>query len=520
MKAWITAAILLGAVSQLAAADASLIDAARQKDHATALTLIKDGADVNAAAADGSTALHWAVIHNDVELVNRLLKARAKVDVTNDYGASPLSEAAVLGNTAVLASLIKAGADVNTPNAYGQTPLMVVARTSNVEAAQLLLRHHANVNAAESLRGQTALMLAAANGQPEMIRLLVKHGADVNARSTVHNWERQVSGEPRAQYRPLGGLTPLLFAARAGCLACVEALVEAGADIDMADPEGITPLLTAIDNIHFDVANFLIDRGASINKWDWFGRTPLYAAVDMNTLPRGRRADLPPLDKVTAVALIEKLLKAGADPNAPLKLRPQYRSLGDRGCDSMITVGFTPLLRAAKAFDADAIRLLLQYGADVNRPQVIGITPVMAAAGLGSWDCDTRGNFTSQDVQQRSIKALDLLLKAGADINARVREKRGEFCCPVPDSAEAFAVISGQSAVYGAAFWGWDDVVRYLVDHGARLDGTDAHGKTVLDAALGRAGGNGFQGRRIDVHEKTAALLRQLASTKRIAQQD
>jgi len=520
VKAWLTAAILIGAASPLAWADTSLVDAARQKDRATALALIKGGADVDAAAPDGTTPLHWAVVNDDVELVDRLLKARAKVDVRNDYGASPLSEAAITGNVAVLGRLIKAGAKANSTNADGQTPLMVVARTSNVKAAELLLRHRTDVNAAEKLRGQTALMLAAANGQPEMMRLLVKHGADIDARSKVHDWERQVSGEPRAQYRPRGGLTPLLFAARQGCLRCVEVLVEAGADIDMTDPEGITPLLMAIDNIRFDVADYLIDHGASIDKWDWFGRTPLYSAVDMNTLPRGRRADLPPLDKVTAVALIEKLLKAGADPNAPLKLRPQYRSLGDRGCDSMLTVGFTPLLRAAKAFDAEAIRLLLEHGAEVNRPQVIGITPVMAAAGLGSWDCDTRGNFVSQDVQQRSIKALELLVKAGADVNARVRTKRGEFCCPVPDSAEAFAVISGQSAVYGAAFWGWNDVVQYLVDHGAQLDGTDAHGKTVLDAALGRAGGNGFQGRRIDVHEKTAALLKELTSSKRVAQQN
>ena len=160
-------------------------------------------------------------------------------------------------------------------------------------------------------------------------------------------------------YRPFGGLTPLLFAAREGCLECVRALVEAGANVDLPDPKGVTPLFLAIDNFHFDTAALLIEAGANPNKWDWWGRTPLYSAVDVNTLPHGGRADRRSVDTTTSTEIIELLLEAGAWPNVQLKLLPPYRHIGDdRGCDLMLVTGTTPLLRAAKTFDTAAIELL------------------------------------------------------------------------------------------------------------------------------------------------------------------
>ena len=215
---------------------------------------------MNAPEPDGTTALHWAVQQNDVELVTRLIRAGAKVNVKNDFGSTPMAEAAVVANAALLGALLEAGADVESPNADGQTALMVVARTSQVDAARLLIQRGANVNAVEKWRGQTALMWAVAQHQPEMVRELLARGAQVNARSTVNNWQRQVTAEPRAIYRPVGGLTPLLYAAREGCVECARALVEKGAEINLADPEALSPLLTAIINMQFDAAAYLIRR--------------------------------------------------------------------------------------------------------------------------------------------------------------------------------------------------------------------------------------------------------------------
>ncbi len=147
------------------------------------------------------------------------------------------------------------------------------------------MKHGANVNAREGFRDQGALIWAAAESQPEMVKLLIGAHAQVNARSLINTQRRQVTGEPRAQARPPGGMTALLYAARQGCLGCVKYLVEGHADLNLADPEGITPLLIATENFNFDIAAYLIKQGADVNRWDWWGRTPLYAAVDLTPCP-------------------------------------------------------------------------------------------------------------------------------------------------------------------------------------------------------------------------------------------
>ena len=464
-----------------------LLEAAKVDDSAAALGLIKGRADVNAAESDGTTALHYAVYHDDVPLVEGLLGAGARPSVANKYGSTPLLEAAVRGDAVVIERLVKAGADVNAGNPDGQSALMTLSRTSNIEAARILISHGANVNVAERWHEQTPLMWAAAESQPAMVKLLLDHGARTDARSLLNHWPRMVTAEPRAQQREVGGLTALLYAARQGCLECVKLLLDHHADANLPDPEGVTPLIMAVSNFHFDVGACLVSRKANVNTWDWWGRTPLYEAVDLNTIPHGGRPDRPSLDNTTSAKMIEILLDAGANPNAQLKLFPPYRAVGpDRGADLMLTIGATPLLRAAKAGDAEAVRLLLEHGANPNLPNLQGITPVMAAAGLGSNEIDTRGRFKTQPEQ---IAAIDLLVRAGADVNAHDAK--------------------GQTALHGAALFGYDDVIKDLVAHHADINVKDAKGMTPLDSAMGRAGGHRRGGVSIEVHEATAALIRQ-----------
>ena len=487
MKTLIVAALV---ALPVLAADAQLAGAIKSTQRAAAVDMIaKKSADVNAAEADGSTALLWAANLNDADLVSRLLKAGANPNVRNQLGSTPLAEAAFNSNTEMIQALLAAGADPNASGPDGQTPLMIVAKTSNVAAAKLLLDKGANPNVKEAQREQTPLMWAAASSQSAIMRELLARGAEVDAKSATDLMTPLVSGEPRAQPRPPGGMTAMLFAVREGCMDCVKALVEKGAKVDLPDPEGVTPLISAIFNAHFDVAKYLIEKGANVDRWDWWGRSPLYLAVDYNTLPHGGRPDQPSLDETQPIDIVRILLEKGANPNLQLKLLPPYRATGaDRGVDQMLNVGATPLLRAAKAQDAAAIKLLLEHGAIVDLPNNQGMTPTVAASGMGSVDADTRGNYNAADIQDRSIASLELLLAHGGELNGRA----GRF---------------QQAPLHGAAFWGWNNVVEYLLKKGAEINLKDSRGFTALDYAMGRAGGNSRGGQRIDVHKETGDLL-------------
>ena len=366
---------------------------------------------------------------------------------------------------------------------------MLVARGTNVAAAKMLLEKGANPRAREAQRRQTALMWAAANSQGPMTRLLVEVDAELDARTATDLMTPLVSAEPRAQPRSPGGMTALMFASREGCLDCVAAMVEKGAAINLPDPEGVTPLVWAIWNTRFDVAKYLIARGADVNRWDWWGRTPLYLAVDYVTLPHGGRPDQPSLDETLPIEIVRLLLEKGADPNPQLKMTAPLRATGnDRGLDPMLALGTTPLIRAAKAMDVESMKALLEHGADISLTNSRNMTATLAASGMGSTDADTRGYFTTSDVQERAIAALDLMFRHGGPING----KAGQFA---------------QVPLHGAAFWGWNRVVEHLLQKGAEINLADSRGYTAVDYAMGRAGGNSRGGQRVDVHKDTADLL-------------
>jgi ankyrin repeat protein len=484
-----TAALLALLGTAVAAGTPRLVDAVKNVDRAAALALTRDAAEVRATEADGTTALHWAVRQNDVELVERMLRTGADVNAANRYGVTPLRLAAVNGDAQLLERLLDAGGDVESPNKDGETLLMTVARGGHVEAARLLLERGADVEARELWHGQTALMWAAAQGHPPMLRELLEHGADVNARSNEEQWERQVTSEPREKWLPPGGLTALLFAARENCLACLPVLIEAGADVNATTPDGISPIVIALINGHFDVAGALVESGTDPNLADYTGRTALYAAADFNTMVKSNRPAPKVLEnRLTGLDVARLLLERGADVNAVLKRLPPYRAKLDRGNDTMLGGGTTAFLRAAKAGDVPLMKLLLEHGADATlAPTRSGITPLMAAAGLGTAEQDTTGR---QKTPAQAIEAIQLLLDHGLDVNTQAND--------------------GQTAVHGAAMQGFDEVIRFLAAQGAKLDIPDKDGFTPLDVALGKAGGFGFSGEEGVVREGTAALLREL----------
>jgi uncharacterized protein len=457
----------------------ALADRIQADDRRAALAMIAAGADVNKAQPDGTTPLHWAAYRVDRELVQTLLKKGAKADVVNRYGASPLAEAARVANVDLVGMLLEAGADANAGNEDGQTALMLAARTGSVAVGELLVKHGADVNRRERFKDQTAVMWAAGENRPEMVAFLVSKGADLSVRAKSTDWPTQISNEPRVQYRPTGGLTPLLYAARAGCLGCVKAMLDAGADADRPNPDGMTPLMMALDNGNPAVATYLLERGANPHTWDWWGRTPLYIAVNMRGGLDSRPGPRPP----ESLAFIKAVLDAGVNPNAQLAFKEPSRGGRDnRFRDDLLTTGATPLLRAAQTFDDDVVSLLLARGALVDLPNASGVTPFMAAAGIGTRTTGSAfGNGPPENVEALSIQTMEILRKAGADVNARITDITSLTARIA--RTNTLTGRQGQTALFLASELGRAKVVRYLLDRGAKADLKDDSGKTPAEAA-------------------------------------
>ena len=432
---------------------------------------------------DGSTPLHWAVRSDDLVTVQRLLKSGANPNAANRYGVTPVFLAAGTGSAAVVEALLKAGGDAKAVMPGGQTLLMTAARAGNPSVVRMLLDRGADPNARETTNDETALMLAAAENHPDAAKELIAHGAEVDARSKSLQYATDRFGlEGVLTILPRGNWTALMYAAREGSTAAARVLADSAAKLNLTDPDGYTPLVLAIINSHYDTAAALLDKGADPNIGDASGMAALYATVDMNTLIEiyGRPARKS-RDELNALGLVQRLLERGANVNGQLKAPTIQRAHtpGDRNLGE----GTTPLMRAARNGDAEAMRILLAHGADPQMEQKNHTTALMLAAGLG------RGLGTFADevaTEAQMLQAVKILLDQHVNVNA--------------------ANDSGQTALHFAAL-SMDSVVELLLMNGAKIDAADRQGRTPLDMALGK-GGPGRAGQAAQPRPSTVALLR------------
>ena len=500
LRPWLVALLAVLSLGTAGNDEAPVAQAAQARDHARLRALLEQGADVNAPAPDGTTALHWAVHWNDAETARLLVRGGADVDAANRYGATPLWLAAERGaadGVGLLGLLLEAGAD---PNALalgaGESPLMAAARAGGAAAVTLLLAHGADGDARDGWRGQTALMMAAGNHEPhaDVVRILLGHGADVHVRSRAAAEAPFAGGGMRA----VGGMTALHFAARQNDADSVRMLLGAGSRVDERAPGGITPLRMAIDHGYHDLADLLLDGGADPNAADDAGFTPLHAAVRKRAGGNPERGDRRAgTGGGRSSALLMDLLASGADPNArlpPERLPPNFNPDGYPQVNNVQYAGATPLWIAAHLADLEALRILEAAGADPLIASIEKTTALMVAAGLGY---ATRGPTTRlggrrEDTEEAVVAVLEQLVAWGHDVNA------------VNDN--------GQTALHGAVAAADPAVVRFLADRGARLDQRDPIGRTPLVMAQEHTTDKYRTSQALipaDV-EKTYALLRDL----------
>lgn len=491
---WLLTAFLVSqmAVSAFAGADARIITAIKSNDPAAVRALIAAKVNVNAATEDTSTPLHLAVQQNNLETVNLLISAGADVNAKTRYNITPLSIAAENGNAKIIERLLAAGVDPNSTSEDGQPALMTAALNGRVDAVKMLLTHGAKVNAVEPWKGQTALMWAAGQGNSDAAALLVEFGADLKAKSKA-------------------GYTALLFAVLNNRIETVKTLVKLGANIEDKAPDGTTALNMAVVNAHFDLASVMLDLGANPNAPDPRG-SALHSVVwirkpgasweaaglgqDPDPVPR-------PAGSVTALQLAEKLLQKGANPNARVtwKEMPMTKGLGttrnppdiNLGRHHLSLVGATPFYCAARNGDAEFMRLLVKYGADPNINTAVGVTPLMAAAGLDYYEGESPGPLTGVPEAER-LEAVKLALELGNPINAHTNF--GNY--PMLGGAEYTLLDyplnmddllnlgvgdprwNGMTALHGAVLSNQPSLVQFLVDAGAELDAKNTLGWTPL----------------------------------------
>ncbi len=524
-------------VSAATPPDSPVADAAMRGDQGSVRALLQQGADVNAAQGDGMTALHWAADRGDLEMARMLVYAGAGLEaVTRMAEYTPLHLASRAGHGAVVRALLEAGSDPAAPTGSGgATPLHLAAAAGDAEAVAALIEHGADVDAREERAGQTPLIFAAAQNRVEAIRALLAGGADPSLTTTVVDMveleeslrggeqdrvrqqinaqlaaraaqEQKEEGEeeekPAEAPKPLsmgqqvghmGGMTALLHAARQGHAEAVEALLDAGSDIDQVSADGTTPIFIAALNGRFDLVLALLERGADPNLANHANGTPLFATINQQWIPKTGYAqpNVHLQQNATHMEVMEALLRAGADPNARLSKRLWFTQYGG-SILSVNMIGATPFWRASYAADVAAMRLLVAYGADhrvpTQRPPARrriawdedpgadksgipavpvggpGIYPIHAASGVGY------GQGFAANAHRHApdgwMPAMRYLVdELGADVNVRDHD--------------------AYNALHHAASRGDTEMIRFLVERGADVMAISRIGQTTADMANG-----------------------------------
>jgi ankyrin repeat protein len=525
-----------------------LLSAVEMGDLKAVKAALAQKADVNAAGPDGTTPLHVAVQNDDLAVVEALIAAGARVRAITRYGIEPLSLAALNGNAAVAERLLKAGADANITMPDGQTPLMQAAKNGSPEAVKVMLAHGAKTDAVEKARGQNALMWAAAEGNVAAIRVLTEAGANINAHSRMRGI-RATSGRSTGDGKPAEdsttakpamtptkpaeapkpaappksyddpdeagqgnvmvnlakfpkgrdmslnsygartvteGLTPLLFAVRAGRSDAVKALIELGAKLEETASDGTAPLFMAIVNAHWELAAYLIEKGADVNA-SGRGITPLQQLVVTRRLHLGHLPHPAGSGSMDSIALAKLLIARGANVNARMTVSSQ----GDGYRNRLNKMGATAFLLAAKGIDPEMMRLLVSAGADPKIATVENVNALEVAAGVAQFNPGEDAG-----TEEESLAAVRYCVEElGMDVN--------------------WVDDNGETPLHGPAYKGFNRVAQYLVDKGAKLDAENVLGWTPLTIANGVMYTNFYKSQR-----HTAALLVKLMKERGLQASD
>ena len=358
---------------------------------------------------------------------------------------------------------------MNAATASGHTALMWAAAEAHAGVAQTLIDAGAALIDART----EATPYVPRRRRPRRGPILLREGEAANPAEFPRDGE---TDPPRTA----GGFTPLLYAVLAGDMETVCVLVDNGADVNDASPDGVSALMLALTKRHEDLALLLIERGADPNydRRNEILDAYAYLADGQDPLAVETPEEADDFAGYTALHVaaatrqhpaLRAMLAAGADPNARMDRPKRFIEafevgvFASPGAGRLTQVGTTPFMLAAKTADAEAMRILAEAGADPFATTDDGATALILAAGLGK--------RAAQDItyydwdQHKAIEAARYALELGVDINA----------------ANAWGATALHAATYHAA----DELIRFLVENGAELDATDWEEQTPLRLARG-----------------------------------
>lgn len=479
--------------------------AVQNNDVAIVEALLTAGANVRAVTRYGIEPLSLAALNGNAGVQERLLKAGADANITMPDGGTPLMHAARNGTPDAVKVLLAHGAKLDAvEKARGQNALMWAAAEGNVAALKVLVEAGGNINGHSKMRGVRAVSArSSGDGKPldEPVAPAKPAAAkpaevakpaappkvygddpdldDLEERGNVLVLKkafpkgRDISVQAYGTRTVTEGLTPLLFAVRAGRFDAVKALLDMGAKIDEPASDGTTPLFLAIVNAHWEMASYFLDKGADPNA---FGRgiSPLQQLVVTRRLHLGHLPHPAGSGSMDSLTLAKLLVAKGADINK----RMTASGMGDGYRNRLNRTGATAFLLAAKGLDPVMMKWLVSLGADPAIPTAENVTPLMVAAGVAQFNPgEDAGN------EQESLEAVRYCIEdLKMDVNA------------VDDN--------GETALHGVGYKGFNKVAQYLVDQGARLDAKNILGWTPLTIANGVMYSNFYKSQR-----QTAALL-------------
>mgnify|MGYP002780157627 CR=1 FL=1 len=489
-----------------------IVAAAQQGDAAAVRRLLTAKADVNAAAGDGMTALHWAAFHGDVTLVQALVRAKGSLSATTRLGANtPLHVAARHGHGAVVAALLAAGADARAMTSAGGTALHLAAAAGDTVAVRALVRAKADVNARETEWGQTPLMFAAANDRAAAIRALLKAGADPMLRTEVVDLTTRTAREQaaaRKRNEVMFAMLPQaikdsLLKAQAPRPATAAAPAAGAAPATAATPAvpaaGAAPAAAAAPaaptfGLRAPPTQFLtpeqiqmaIDSGRAVLA-SGSGAGPVQsdtsdgqvAGFEGTVGGMGGFSALHHAVRQGHVAATMALLEGGADINL-----------------QTATDSTSPLVMALINGHFDLAMQLIEKGADVKRETTAGLTPLYATINT-QWLPKSR--FPQpQAIQVQKTTHLELMtaiLDRGADVNKRLRKNLWFFAYNNCGNANCgLEYLDSTTAFWRAAYSVDVEAMRLLKARGADHTLPSRRVAAARGARPGAGGGGGGGG--------------------------